>query len=225
MAAVIRLEVSTPLADAVLMGRSNQPATLTAYDSFDVSSWTSSSSFQVYSAIVPAGDYYISVLNSRYGLEALNFTLYYEFSTLCPPSLTNSSNITSTLLDPNRPSLPCSGNGDPLSYCSNPSASVPPSTPVLCSCNLGWEGVYCEIPTPVITSGTPQPVLNLAPGQWQYFVFPANSSTVQLDVDLTQTSNSQRWACSCFSCMLPSRMTPRAVQVPTVGDCGLNHLP
>ncbi len=46
-------------------------------------------------AQVQPGEYYISVLNSRYAVSPLNFTLYYEFAELCPPSLTNSTGVAS----------------------------------------------------------------------------------------------------------------------------------
>jgi hypothetical protein len=195
MAALVRLEVndSSPLGDAVLLGRSNQPPSLTTYDSFDVTSWTSSSRVHTFAAVVPPGDYYISVMNSRYALSPLNFTLYYEFSTLCPPSLTNSSNITSPYSNPHAPAMPCSGHGDPAAFCSsNDSAALPPSSPVLCVCQPGWEGVYCDIPVTVVSAGVPFVVSGLAPGDWQYFVYIANSSTVQINVNAVRTSASLR---------------------------------
>ena len=37
---------------------------------------------------VQPGEYYITVMNTHYGTAPLDFTLYYEFATLCPPSLT-----------------------------------------------------------------------------------------------------------------------------------------
>lgn len=195
MSALVRLEVDgSPLADPILMGRANQPPTLTDYDSFDVSSWTSSASTHVYAAIVTPGDYYISVLNSRYGESPLNFTLYYEFATLCPPSLSDSSNITSPYSYPGGSgATACSGHGDPAAYCSNPSVgAVPPSTPVLCSCVSGWEGVYCDVEVPTVSDGVPFVASGLQPGDWKYFVFPANSSTVEINVNATRTSASLR---------------------------------
>lgn len=57
-------------------------------------------------------------MNTRYGLEALNFTLYYEFSALCPPSLTFSANFSSPSLSPYAPDAPCSGHGDPNAFCA-----------------------------------------------------------------------------------------------------------
>ena len=194
MSALFRLVVDgTPDADVVLMGRANQPPTLSAYDSFDIASWTSGAESHGYATVVSPGEYYLSVMNSRYAQTPLNFTLYYEFATLCPPSLTNSSNVSTTLRDPGAPSQPCSGHGDPLAYCSNSDpAALPPSNPVLCVCQIGWEGVYCEIPAPQLQPAQPQAVTGLAPGSWRFFVFVANVSHVELNVQAVRTSASLR---------------------------------
>jgi hypothetical protein len=202
MALVVRLETSSPDADPLLLSRSTQSPTLTDYDELDLLSWTSeAANHTLASSVVPAGPYYITVMNTRYASGPLNFTLYYEFATLCPPSLTfapNASNATAgvgaaVISLPRTSRQACSGNGDPYSYCSNGDPlAVPPSSPSLCSCLPGWEGLYCDVPAPVLLPNTTVTVSQLQPGQWQYFVFTAPAEIVELTVNATQISESLR---------------------------------
>ena len=180
MALVARLESRTATADPILMARANQAPSLTEYDELDLLSWTSKATVHtIATAQVPAGQYYISVLNTRYGEDPLSFVLYYEFASLCPPSLTfapNASNATAgtpraSIALPRSSSAACSGNGDPYSFCSNPNPAIPPPSPSLCTCLPGYEGLYCDTVAPTIMSDTTMSVASLQPGQWQYFVF------------------------------------------------------
>jgi hypothetical protein len=55
-----------------------------------------------------------------------------------------------------------------------------PTSPVLCACDDGWEGVYCDVPTPNLRSNVTVSSGVIAPGQWKYFVFKADPSHLEL---------------------------------------------
>jgi len=63
---------------------------------------------------------------------------------------------------------------------------------LVCECELGWEGIRCDIPVPQIETVTVYETNELRPGDWQYFVFrPSDSPTTQevtLSLDRTSLS-------------------------------------
>jgi hypothetical protein len=112
----IRLTSFSPRADAIMLGDTDAPPTLTTHRDFDEPRWRDSASVQEISTVLnPSGgegDFYVvTLLNGKYGQDALSYSIFAEIATGCPPSLRG-----------------CSGHGS-CSY--------------RCVCDVGWEGIIC----------------------------------------------------------------------------------
>lgn len=63
----------------------------------------------------------------------------------------------------------------------------------VCECDVGWEGVRCDTPVPLLDPATAYETNELLPGQWQFFLYRPSDSpdpAVEVSFSLTRVSPS-----------------------------------
>lgn len=150
----------SPAADGIMLTQVMIPPTLSTYRDFDIAAWRAASTTQEISTVVSTITF-LNIFNGYYAKERLQYTLYVEISSGCPPSLRG-----------------CSGHG---------------TCALTCACDIGWEGIRCDVPVPLINPTEATPTSELNPGDWQYFVFKPSESptpTQEVTLQLARTSSS-----------------------------------
>eukprot|EP01138_Halocafeteria_seosinensis_P001714 gb/GECG01001757.1/.p1 GENE.gb/GECG01001757.1/~~gb/GECG01001757.1/.p1 ORF type:complete len:1684 (+),score=177.51 gb/GECG01001757.1/:1-5052(+) len=160
----IKLDGSrSPLADPLLLTRTESRPTLTDHDMLDTTSWAEAKDIHEISATLNSDIYFGGVLNGKYGRDVLRYDATVEISNGCPPGLEM-----------------CSQRG-----------SCDPSTKS-CICDSGWGGVKCDTPVTELETGTEVVADNIPIGGWRYFVLPLASTTNELEIVGKDTSVSRR---------------------------------
>ena len=149
------------LADPVLLLGTNAQPTLAAYAAADLSSWQSRSVTHELAFLTRGIDLqFVTVANGRYAQDRLAYSLYIEV-------------VAGGACPPSMSN--CSGHGT----CSL----------ATCLCDLGWEGLRCDVSAGVLANASTAPASNLAPGQWKYWVFLIPPFTAEVGIALTPTSS------------------------------------
>ena len=154
---------SSPEADPMLLGNVEVPPTLKEHDHFDTNSWTEEGGTHELSVTLTDREYYIGVMNGRYGRSLLNYTIDVEVSNGCPPSLNN-----------------CSFNGE----CDVDNKR--------CSCDSDWSGIKCDIRVTELKPGDKVTTDVISRGEWKYFVMPLDSDTSEIEITMIDVSPSRR---------------------------------